>query len=231
VQVNHSELLASPMPSQESQLNEYGDVGARRGGGRKKDPQTWFANLDASTAAAFCANHSTFYKNLTAIAAFAGPAAGAAGRSQENLVLCPLLRRSTPGLILDKGPRGGPGAGGAGRHLRTPPLPCGVRRLALSARRGRGRGGVSGVRSPERPEPGKAQGPSPRTTQNRQNPRSRDARCVVRPRVPTPTPTPTTRTTDSGTPRTTDDQQSAATCDACFCFYTHSIAPRAAGVR
>jgi uncharacterized protein (DUF3084 family) len=37
-QVNHSELLASPRPSQESQLNEYGDVGARRGGGRKKDP-------------------------------------------------------------------------------------------------------------------------------------------------------------------------------------------------
>ena len=32
VQVNHSELLASPRPSQESQLNEYGgDVGARRG--------------------------------------------------------------------------------------------------------------------------------------------------------------------------------------------------------
>jgi hypothetical protein len=32
VQVNHSELLASPspIPSQESQLNEYGDVGARR---------------------------------------------------------------------------------------------------------------------------------------------------------------------------------------------------------
>ena len=59
VQANHSELLASPMPSQESQLNEYGDVGARRGGGRKKDPQTWFANLDASTAAAFFANHST----------------------------------------------------------------------------------------------------------------------------------------------------------------------------
>jgi hypothetical protein len=59
VQVNHSELLASPRPSQESQLNEYGDVGARRGGGRKKYPQTWFANLDASTAAAFCANHST----------------------------------------------------------------------------------------------------------------------------------------------------------------------------
>ena len=59
VQVNHSELLASPRPSQESQLNEYGDVGARRGGGRKKDPQTWFANLDASTAAAFFANHST----------------------------------------------------------------------------------------------------------------------------------------------------------------------------
>ena len=59
VQVSHSELLASPMPSQESQLNEYGDVGARRGGGRKKDPQTWFANLDASTAAAFFANHST----------------------------------------------------------------------------------------------------------------------------------------------------------------------------
>jgi uncharacterized coiled-coil protein SlyX len=54
VQVNHSEI-----PSQESQLNEYGDVGARRGGGRKKDPQTWFANLDASTAAAFFANHST----------------------------------------------------------------------------------------------------------------------------------------------------------------------------
>jgi hypothetical protein len=59
VQVNHSEPLASPRPSQESQLNEYGDVGARRGGGRKKDPQTWFANLDASTAAAFCANYST----------------------------------------------------------------------------------------------------------------------------------------------------------------------------
>jgi hypothetical protein len=59
VQVSHSELLASPRPSQESQLNEYGDVGARRGGGRKKDPQTWFANLDASTAAAFFANHST----------------------------------------------------------------------------------------------------------------------------------------------------------------------------
>ena len=59
VQINHSELLASPRPSQESQLNEYGDVGARRGGGRKKDPQTWFANLDASTAAAFFANHST----------------------------------------------------------------------------------------------------------------------------------------------------------------------------
>ena len=39
VHVNHSELLASPspMPSQESQLNEYGDVGARRGGGRKKE--------------------------------------------------------------------------------------------------------------------------------------------------------------------------------------------------
>ena len=48
VQVSHSEI-----PSQESQLNEYGDVGARRGGGRKKDPQTWFANLDTSTAAAF----------------------------------------------------------------------------------------------------------------------------------------------------------------------------------
>jgi hypothetical protein len=30
VQVSHSELLASPRPSQESQLNEYGDVGARR---------------------------------------------------------------------------------------------------------------------------------------------------------------------------------------------------------
>jgi hypothetical protein len=59
VQVSHSELLASPMPSQESQLNECGDVGARRGGGRKKDPQTWFANLDASTAAAFFANRST----------------------------------------------------------------------------------------------------------------------------------------------------------------------------
>ena len=59
VQVSHSELLASPRPSQESQLNEYGDVGARRGDGRKKDPQTWFANLDASTAAAFFANHST----------------------------------------------------------------------------------------------------------------------------------------------------------------------------
>jgi hypothetical protein len=53
VHVSHSELLASPRPSQESQLNGYGDVGARRGGGRKKDPQTWFANLDASTAAAF----------------------------------------------------------------------------------------------------------------------------------------------------------------------------------
>jgi hypothetical protein len=52
VQVNHSELLASPRPSQESQLNECGDVGARRGGGRKKDPQTWFANLDASTESA-----------------------------------------------------------------------------------------------------------------------------------------------------------------------------------
>ncbi len=51
VQVSHSEI-----PSQESQLNEYGDVGARRGGGRKKDPQTWFANLDASTAAAFFVN-------------------------------------------------------------------------------------------------------------------------------------------------------------------------------
>ena len=59
VQVSHSELLASPRPSQESQLNEYGDVGARRGGGRKKDPQTWFANLDASTVAAFCASCST----------------------------------------------------------------------------------------------------------------------------------------------------------------------------
>jgi hypothetical protein len=35
---------------------------------------------------------------LIAIAAFAGPAAGAAGRSQENLVLRPLLRRSPPGL-------------------------------------------------------------------------------------------------------------------------------------
>jgi hypothetical protein len=59
VQVNHaSELLASPRPSQESQLNEYGDVGARGGGGRKKDPQTWFANLDASKAAAFYAKHS-----------------------------------------------------------------------------------------------------------------------------------------------------------------------------
>jgi hypothetical protein len=46
---------------------------------------------------------------LIAIAAFAGPAAGAAGRSQEILVLRPLLRRSTPGLVLDKGPRGGPG--------------------------------------------------------------------------------------------------------------------------
>ena len=51
VHVNHSELLASPKPSQESQLNEYGDVEA-------------------------------------------GPAAGAAGRSQENFVLRPLLRRS-----------------------------------------------------------------------------------------------------------------------------------------
>jgi hypothetical protein len=43
VQVNHSELLASPMPSQESQLNEYGDVGARRGRGgvaERKTPQT-----------------------------------------------------------------------------------------------------------------------------------------------------------------------------------------------
>jgi hypothetical protein len=57
---------------------------------------------------------------LIAIAAFAGPAAGAAGRSQENLVLRPLLRRSPPGLVLDKGPRGGPG--GAGRHLRATPL-------------------------------------------------------------------------------------------------------------
>ena len=46
---------------------------------------------------------------MIAIAAFAGPAAGAAGRSQENLVLRPLLRRSPPGLVLDKGPRGGPG--------------------------------------------------------------------------------------------------------------------------
>jgi hypothetical protein len=46
------------MPSHESQLNEYGDVGARRGGGRKKDPQTWFADLDASKAAEFYANHS-----------------------------------------------------------------------------------------------------------------------------------------------------------------------------
>jgi hypothetical protein len=44
--------------SQESQLNEYGDVGARRGGGRKKDPKMWLANLDASKAAAFCANCS-----------------------------------------------------------------------------------------------------------------------------------------------------------------------------
>jgi hypothetical protein len=25
---------------------------------KKKDPQTWLANLDASKAAAFCANHS-----------------------------------------------------------------------------------------------------------------------------------------------------------------------------
>jgi hypothetical protein len=59
VQVNHSELLASPKPSQGSQLNECGDyVGARRGDGRKKDPQIWFANSDASKAAAFYANHS-----------------------------------------------------------------------------------------------------------------------------------------------------------------------------
>jgi hypothetical protein len=42
VQVNHSELLASPEPSQGSRLNEYGDVGARRGGGRKKDPPLCF---------------------------------------------------------------------------------------------------------------------------------------------------------------------------------------------
>jgi hypothetical protein len=130
VQVNHSELLASPRPSQESQLNECGDVGARRGGGRKNDPQTWFANLDASTAAAFCANHSQ--KNLTAIAAFAGPAAGAAGRSQEKFVIRILLRRSAPGLVLDNGPRGGPGGSGAAlRHLRTPPLQSGIRRSAL----------------------------------------------------------------------------------------------------
>jgi hypothetical protein len=56
--VNHSEQLVSPNPSQESRLNEYDDVGARKGGDRKKDPQTWFANSDASKAAEFCANHS-----------------------------------------------------------------------------------------------------------------------------------------------------------------------------
>jgi hypothetical protein len=93
VQVNHPELLASPKPcSQESRLNECGDVGARRGGGRKKDPQTWLANLDASKA-----NCSKI--NLTAIAAFArtGPAAGAAGKSQEKNALRPLLRSSQIG--------------------------------------------------------------------------------------------------------------------------------------
>jgi hypothetical protein len=61
-QINHSELLAFPKlpPSQESRINEYGDVGARRGGDRKKGPQKCFADLDldASKAAGFCAIHS-----------------------------------------------------------------------------------------------------------------------------------------------------------------------------
>ena len=44
--------------AQESGCNEYGDVGARRGGGRKADPYKWFNSLDASKAAELCALYS-----------------------------------------------------------------------------------------------------------------------------------------------------------------------------
>jgi hypothetical protein len=49
-------VSSSPSPpAQESKCNEYGDVGLRRGGGRKRDPYKWFNSLDESKAAEICA--------------------------------------------------------------------------------------------------------------------------------------------------------------------------------
>ena len=49
-------VSSSPSPpAQESKCNEYGDVGLRRGGGRKRDPYKWFNSSDESKAAEICA--------------------------------------------------------------------------------------------------------------------------------------------------------------------------------
>ena len=55
--VNVKEFVSSSPspPAQESKCNEYGDVGLRRGGGRKRDPYKWFNSLDESKAAEICA--------------------------------------------------------------------------------------------------------------------------------------------------------------------------------
>jgi hypothetical protein len=42
-------------PAQESKCNEYGDVGARRGGGRKRGPYKRFNSLGECKAAEICA--------------------------------------------------------------------------------------------------------------------------------------------------------------------------------
>jgi hypothetical protein len=80
------------------------------------------------------------------------------GRSQENLVLRPLLRRSPPGLVLGKGQRATRGAGGgAKRHLRTTPLRCAVR------------GAGAGIGYPLSAVKRKAQSAKPKPTQSRQD--------------------------------------------------------------
>jgi hypothetical protein len=49
-------VSSSPSPpAQESKCNEYGDVGLRRGGSRKRGPYKWFNSLDESKAAEICA--------------------------------------------------------------------------------------------------------------------------------------------------------------------------------
>ena len=55
VKVKEFVSSSPPPPAQESKCNEYGDVGLRRGGGRKRDPYKWFNSLDESKAAEICA--------------------------------------------------------------------------------------------------------------------------------------------------------------------------------